>query len=462
MVIAVDAIAIEGVAAGRRAASRTAIPRAGGRPRAARPHVFEVDLETTYRKTRLPSGLTIVTEAMSDRRSIAVGAWVRSGARDEPAEQLGITHFIEHMMFKGTERRDAREIARALESLGGHLDAFTGREQVCYYARALSEHLPQAVEILADILCHSKFADGELEKEKSVVREEICSCEDNVNDLHAEQVWGDHPLGRPILGHVRTVDALSRPVLRDYFDRRYRPESIVIAGTGALEHDRLVDLVAQAFDLPEGDPLALSPPPLPFTASVRHEVRDDLQQLYLSLGSRAVAFTDEGRYPLVALNTLLGGGMSSRLFQTVREEAGLAYSVYSVVDFHRDAGLLSIQMGVAPERGRESLRLVRAELQRLRDDGLEEHEADAAIAQIRGSVMMGQESVSNRMYHLAHEEIYRGRYTSPEEQVARIVAVTPEQMHEAARRFLDPDQFALTALGPAPGGPIAERDWLSS
>lgn len=420
-------------------------------------------MDATYRRTRLDSGLTIVTEAMPDRRSIAVGAWLRSGARDEPLERLGITHFLEHMMFKGTERRDAREIARALESLGGHLDAFTGREQVCYYARALSEHVPQAVEILADILCHSRFADVELEKEKSVVREEIFSCEDNpddkVNDLHAEQVWGDHPLGRPILGHVKTVDALSRPVLSEYFRSRYRPESIVIAGTGALEHDRLVEIVAREFDPPAGDPLDLSPPPLPFAASVRHEVRDDLQQLYLSLGSRGVAFTDDARYPLVALNTLLGGGMSSRLFQTVREEAGLAYSVYSVVDFHRDSGLLGIQMGVAPDRGRESLRLVRSELHRLRVEGPEEHEVDAAIAQLRGSVLMSQESVSSRMYHLAHEEIYRGRYTSPEEQVAKITAVTPAQIHEAARRFLDPDSFALTALGPAPGGPLTEADW---
>ena len=421
-------------------------------------------MDTTYRKTRLDSGLTIVTEAMPDRRSIAVGAWLRSGARDEPVERLGITHFLEHMMFKGTERRDAREIARALESVGGHLDAFTGREQVCYYARALSEHVPQAVDILADILCHSRFADVELEKEKSVVREEIFSCEDNpddkVNDLHAEQVWGDHPLGRPILGLVKTVDALSRPVLSDYFRSRYRPESIVIAGTGALEHDRLVELVTHGFDLPAGDLLALSPPPLPFAASVHHEVRDDLQQLYLSLGSRGVAFTDEARYPLVALNTLLGGGMSSRLFQTVREEAGLAYSVYSVVDFHRDSGLLGIQMGVAPDRGRESLRLVRTELRRLRDEGPEAPEVEAAIAQLRGSVLMGQESISNRMYHLAHEEIYRGHYTSPEEQVAKITAVTSAQIHETARRFLDPANFALTALGPAPGGPLTETDWL--
>jgi len=417
----------------------------------------------SFRKTRLDSGLTVVSESMPDRRSIAVGAWVRSGARDEPEQWLGISHFLEHMMFKGTERRDARAIARCLESLGGHLDAFTGREQVCYYARTLSEHLPEAVEILADILSRSQFADAELEREKSVVREEIFSCEDNpddkVNDLHAEQVWGDHPLGRPILGRAHTVEALSRPVLRDYYQRRYRADHLVVAGSGALDHDELVERVAREFAPPAGDPLDLSPPPPPFAASVRHEVRDDLQQLYLSLGARGLRWGDEFRYPLVALNALLGGGMSSRLFQSVREEAGLAYSVYSVIDFHRDAGLVSIQMGVAPERGRESLVRVREELLQLRDEGPDDAEVEAAIAQLKGSVLMGQESVSNRMYHLAHEEIYQGRYTSPEEQVARITAVTPAQVREAAKRFLSPSGFALTALGPAPGGPLSERDW---
>ncbi len=419
-----------------------------------------------FRKTRLDSGLTVVSEAMPDRRSISVGAWVRSGARDEPREWLGISHFLEHMMFKGTERRDARAIARSLESVGGHLDAFTGREQVCYYARALSEHLPQAVEILADILSRSRFADAEMEREKSVVREEIFSCEDNpddkVNELHAEQVWGDHPLGRPILGHAHTVDALSRDVLFDYFRRRYRADHLLIAGAGALDHDRLVERVAAEFSPPAGDPLPLSAPPPPFVPSTRHVVRDDLQQIYLSLGARGIAYGDGARYALVALNALLGGGMSSRLFQSVREEAGLAYSVYSVVDFHRDSGLVSIQLGVAPERGREALARVREELLRLRDEGPEDAEVEAAIAQLTGGVLMGQESVSNRMFHMAHEEIYEGRFTSPDEQVAKIAAVTPAQVRDAARRFLDPAAFALTALGPAPGGPLGEADWAAA
>ncbi len=423
-------------------------------------------MDVTFQKTVLSSGLTVVSERMAQRRSISIGVWSRTGARDEPAERLGITHFLEHRMFKGTERRDARAIAQCLEALGGHLDAFTGREQVCYYARALEEHLPEATDVLADIVCRSQFADGELEREKSVVREEIFSCEDNpedkVNDLHAEQVWGDHPLGRPILGTVETVDSLTRPVVRDYFQRRYRADHLVISASGALEHERLLDLVAHHFAPPQGDALPLSSPPPAYAPSVRHEVRQDLQQLYLTLGTRGLAYTDGERYPLVTLNALLGGGMSSRLFQSVREEAGLAYSVYSTVDFHRDSGLVAIQMGVAPDRGREALRRVREELEKLVTDGPADAEVESAIGQLRGSVLMGQESVSNRMYHLAHEELYRGTYTPPEEQVARIEAVTPAQVRSAARRFLDPRLFALTALGPAPGGPLGERDWAAA
>jgi len=423
-------------------------------------------VDESYRKSTLSSGLTVVTGRMEHRHSVAFGVWSRTGARDEPAERLGITHFLEHMMFKGTEQRDARAIARSLESVGGHLDAFTGREQVCYYARCLVEHLPVAVDVLADIVCRSRFAENELEREKSVVREEIFSCEDNpedkVNDLHAEQVWGDHPLGRPILGRVETVSAITRPVLSDYFQRRYRPDHLVIAASGALEHDPLLALVERHFSPPAGEPMPLSPPPLEFTASVRHEVRQDLQQLYLTLGTRGLAYSDAERYPLVALNALLGGGMSSRLFQSVREEAGLAYSVYSTVDFHRDGGLIGIQLGVAPDRGREALARVREELLKLVGDGPTDEEVEAAIGQLCGSVLMGQESVSNRMYHLAHEEIYRGGYTAPDEQVAKIRAVTPAQVRAVASRFLPPEKFALTALGPAAGAPLAAGDWAGA
>jgi len=420
-------------------------------------------IATAFQKAVLPSGVTVLTETMPDRRTVSVGIWIRNGARDEPAERIGISHFIEHMMFKGTERRDAKAIARSLESLGGHLDAFTAREQVCYYARALAEHLPQVVDVLFDLVGRPRFAESEVEREKSVVREEIFAAEDNpedkVGELLAAQTWPGHPLGRPILGTVETVDGLDAGTLRGYFESRYRAENLVVSAAGGLEHETLIELVRQHERPPDGAPLPLSGPPPRFVPAVQHAVRDDLQQLYLSLGTRAVAYAAEERYPLVVLNALLGGGMSSRLFQSVREEAGLAYSIYSAPDFHRDAGMLSIHLGVSPERGREALERVRVELRRLRDEGPSDDEVATGRQQLYGSVVMGQESVSNRMSHLAQEEIYRGRYVAPEEQVERVMSVTHDDVMAMARRFLDPGRFALTALGPAPGGPLSETEW---
>src|SRR5262245_11035938 len=229
-------------------------------------------------KTVLPSGLVVVTERVPDRQSVSIGAWVRNGARDEPPEWLGISHFIEHMMFKGTERRDARAIAESLESLGGHLDAFTGREQVCFYARALSEHLPEVMDVLADIVCASRLAEPEVSRERSVVREEIRAAEDNPDDCVGEMlsagVWGDHPLGRPILGRVETLEGLTPPILRRYFSSRYRPEELMIAGAGDLDHDRLVELVAKSFSPPTGARVPAVEKPPPFAPSVLHERRD--------------------------------------------------------------------------------------------------------------------------------------------------------------------------------------------
>jgi len=419
--------------------------------------------ESTYRKSVLPSGITLVTETVHGRRSVALGVWVRTGARDEPFERLGISHFIEHMMFKGTERRDARAIASSLESLGGHLDAFTAREQVCYFARALAEHVEPVVDVLSDIVCRSRFAAAEIEREKSVVREEIFACEDDpedkIGELLAEQIWGAHPLGRPILGTLETVGGLDTDALRDYFRRRYRPENLVVAATGAVEHEHILELVGRYFTPPDGEGLPLSGPPPPFVPSVRHESRPGIQQLYLSLGTRGLPYADDRRFALIVLQTLLGGGMSSRLFQSVREEAGLAYSVYSAADFHRDSGMFSIHLGVSPERGREALARVRAELVAICEEGPSEAEIEATRGQIRGSLLMSQESVTSRMYQLAHDELYHGRFVPLDEQVGHILAVTREEVGEAARAFVKPERFALTALGPEEGERLTERDW---
>jgi predicted Zn-dependent peptidase len=419
-------------------------------------------MSQTVSKTILPGGLTVLSQTLPDRRTLSLGVWVRSGSRDEPLAQLGVTHFIEHMMFKGTETRDARAIAASLESLGGSLDAFTSREHVCYTARVLSEHLPQAVDVLSDVVCRSRFEAAEIEREKSVVREEILAYEDNpeekVSDLLAEQLWGDHALGRPILGTEATVGALDRAALRSQFERRFRADQIVVAASGGLEHEALVAEVSSGFAPPSGEPIALDGAPAPHRASVRHETRD-LQQLYLSLGARAVPYGDPRRYPLVVAETLLGGGMSSRLFQRIREEAGLAYSVFTALDLLRDEGLFAIHLGVSPEKGREALRLLREELAKLVAEGAGGDEVEAAKMQIKGSVVMAQESVSSRMYHVARQELYLGRYTPPEEQVERILAVTPAEVHDTLRRFARPEAFSLAALGPADGEPLGVADW---
>jgi len=416
-----------------------------------------------FRKTVLSSGLTAVSESMSDRRSVAIGVWVRNGARDEPVELLGISHFLEHMMFKGTERRDARAIAHSLESLGGSLDAFTARENVCYYARALVEHLPQTLDVLSDIVCHSRFAEPDIERERSVVREEIHSCDDNpdelVSDQLGEQVWGDHTLGKPILGTFETLERFGTERLRSYFRSRYRPEHLMVAAAGAIDHDRFCELIASCFSAPDGEALPLSEAPPPFKPSVLHKVRNDLQQMYVSLGTRGIPYGNDDRYALVVLNTLLGGGLSSRLFQSVREDAGLAYSVFSSLDFHRDSGMVSIHLGVAPKRTREALKRVRDELDSLLRDGPTEVEVSSAKSQIRGGILMGQESVSNRMYHAAYEELYSETYMSSEQQAARIDAVKRDEVVDVARRFLRPETYALSVLGPAPDQPIDERDW---
>ncbi len=419
-------------------------------------------MSSAVERSVLPSGLTLLTQTMSDRHTVSVGVWVRTGARDESREHSGLAHFIEHMMFKGTETRDARAIASSLESLGGQLDAFTTREQVCYTARALSEHLPQSIEILSDLLCRSRFEPVEIEREKSVVKEEILAYEDNpeerVADLLAEQLWGDHALGRPILGSAESVDSFTRESLQAHFRSCYRADQLVIAAAGGLEHTQLVELVSKWFTPPDGAPPTLDGPPPLFRPSVRH-VDHDVQQLYLSLATRSVPYGDPRRYALIVLETLLGGGMSSRLFQSIREEAGLAYSVYSSIDFLRDGGGLSIHMGVSPEKGRQALTLLRQEIVKLLAEGPSLEEITSTQQQLKGSVVMGQESVSSRMYHMARQELYTGRYTPPEEQVARFLAVTRDEVMEAANQYLRPERFVLTALGPEPGGTLGEQDW---
>jgi predicted Zn-dependent peptidase len=326
----------------------------------------------------------------------------------------------------------------------------------------LVEHLPEAVDVLADITCRSRFDAREIEREKSVVKEEILSYEDNpeekVADNLSAMLWGDHSLGKPILGTAESVDALDRAALREHFEQRYRGDQLVIAAAGGLTEDVLRPLVKSGFATPAGPAPEPGAVPVPHPPSVRHEVRD-LQQLYLSLGTRSVSYSDPRRYALVVLETLLGGGMSSRLFQSIREEAGLAYSVCSSLDFLRDGGVLSIHLGVSPERARQALGLLRAELSRIAAEGPTQEEVDSTLQQLKGSILIAQESTSGRMHHMARQELYTGRYTGPLEQVELIMAVKRDEVAAVAAEFLAPGRFSFAALGPAPGESLGEADW---
>jgi predicted Zn-dependent peptidase len=413
-------------------------------------------------KTVLPSGLTVISQVLPDRQTLSLGAWLRTGSRDEPRERLGITHFIEHMMFKGTATRDARAIAASLESLGGHLDAFTSREQVCFTARVLSEHLAQAIDVVSDIVCRSRFDDIEIEREKSVIREEILSYEDNpeakVSDQLSEQLWGDHALGRPILGTVETVSMLTRDRLVEEVGRRFRAEDIVIVAVGGLDHGQLVDEVARGFSLPSGSPPERDRSPETHRPSVRHE-ESELQQVYLSLGARGLPSSAPDRHALRVAETLLGGGMSSRLFQRIREDAGLAYFVSTSLDFLRDGGTVGIDLGVSPDKTREALQLLREELDRLLAEGPGTDEVEAAKMQIKGSVLMGQESVSSRMYHVARQELQLGMQIPTELQLEQLMAITRDEVADSLRRLVRPERFSLAVRGPADGARIGPEDW---
>ena len=397
------------------------------------------------------NGLTLLHQAIPHRASIALGVWLRAGARDEPADHAGATHFLEHMLFKGTEKRNAYDISASLESLGGHLDAFTAREHVCYYGRALEEHLPQTLDVLADVVGHSTLPDDEIEREKEVVREEIFSYEDSpeekVHDLLSEALWGADPLGRPILGTEASVNAFTGDALRAFYRGRYHPGNLVIALSGSFDAAWAEEMIGQAFAQPAGAPLALATTQETPVPRATYGARD-VSQLHLALARPALPHDSPERYRLAVLATIVGGGMSSRLFQTMREQRGLAYSVYASTESFRDTGMVSIALGVKPARGAEALEALRTELARFVKDGPTDEEIDSGKAQMRGSLLLGEESVSNHMYHLALDELAYGRFIPLATHLDEVARVTRVDLMDLARRFFTPDHWALAAVGP--------------
>ena len=400
----------------------------------------------------LPSGLRLVTEAMPHVRSVTVGLWLTKGSRHEPDEESGVAHFVEHMLFKGTTSRSAQQIAETIDSIGGQLDAFTAKEYAGYYIKVLDEHLPTAIDLLSDMLMRPALASGDIAKEQGVILEEIKMVEDTPDDLvheiFAQHFWARHPLGRPILGTPETVTSFDADRLRRYFSRTYVAPNLVVAAAGNLQHAHLRGLIEQAFaDLPASAPAFETAPPAVTPGLVNRQ--KDIEQAHLCLGTRAFPQAHEGRHALYVLNTILGGSMSSRLFQHVREERGLAYAVFSNLTTYSDAGTLTVYAGCATDKLREVVDLTLQELRDLREAPVTATELRRAKDHLKGSLMLGLESTSSRMSHLGRQEIYFGRQFTLDEILESIERVTVDEVQQTAAELFDDGSLAATIVGPA-------------
>ena len=403
-----------------------------------------------HRKSALPNGIRVVTETMPHVRSVAVGIWVETGSRMEPEPLGGISHLIEHLVFKGTASRSAEDIARAIDSVGGQMDAFTAKEHTCFYVSVLDEHLPLAVGLLTDILRHPLFAAADIEKEKAVVLQEIKMVEDTpddlIHDLFAEQIWADHPLGRPILGRWDVVKQFDRDTVLRYFQREYTPGRIVVAVAGNAEHEQVADLFAAGFD-GWGEPTEPHRVAPPVIRPGVHTVRKSLEQVHLLVGLPGVADLAPERYALYLLNDIVGGSMSSRLFQEVRERQALVYSVHSGQQAYRDAGLFYVYAGTDPANFGKVMNALMREIRSLKKDGVTADELRRSKDHLKGSLMISLESTSSRMNRLARHEMRFGSFMTMDEMLGAIDVVRMEDVDALIHRVLDEEQLSLMTLG---------------
>jgi len=406
------------------------------------------------RKVTLDNGVTLLTQCVPDALSVAVGAWFRTGSRDEGPGRHGITHFLEHMVFKGTARRSALDIALEMDRLGGQLDAFTTKEVTCFTARVLAGYLDTALDVLGDMVANASLAPDLIETEKQVVIEEIRNVfddpDDLIHELAAETVFGEHPLARPILGTEDSVQGFRREDLTAFVGERYTAGNLIVALVGPLGHAEVAERAARWFRVPAGAPSARDGSAAPPARRALRVETKDLQQQHLWLGRQAMSGKDPDRYGLLILSTLLGGSMSSRLFQSIREQAGLAYNIYSFSDFATDAGLLGSYMAVSPAKSDEAIRLTLDEYVKLIAGGCTETELADTKMQLKGNLLLAMESVSARMNRLARNELNEGRFIGVEELVARVDAVTRADVQRLAAAYLAPETLTLVSLGPSP------------
>ncbi|HEY5973280.1 MAG TPA: pitrilysin family protein [Geobacteraceae bacterium] len=410
-------------------------------------------------KTTLHNGIRVITQTIPHAYSVSIGIWVTNGSRNERPAYNGVSHFIEHLLFKGTEQRTALQIAREIDSVGGVLNAFTGREFVCYYAKVLADHLPKAVDLLSDIFLNSRFPEEEIGKERQVILQEIKMLEDNpddyIHDLFHQNVWHGHPLGMPIIGTVPSVEQLTRDFIVDYKEQHYRADEIIIAAAGKVEHQQLLRLLNGVFDqIPKGTGQRVCE--LPQYGKRFDRVERDLEQVLLCLGTKALPQNHPRRFEALLLNTVLGGSMSSRLFQEVREKGALAYSIYSYLASHSDAGTMVVSLGTTAERFEAVVAIILREMRKLKNEPLPADELVSTREQIKGHIHLSLESSDNIMSKLAKNEIYFGGYQPLEQIMAGFDRVTSASVQELCQELFDERYFTLQLMGKLDGVAIDE------
>ena len=410
-----------------------------------------VDEPRNIHREILPNGLTVLSEAMTHIRSVSIGIWVRTGSRHEEPSANGVSHFLEHMVFKGTKNRTAEEIARQVDSIGGNMDAFTAKECICFNVKVLDQHMPIALDILSDLVLNPVLNVEDIRRERGVILEEIKMDEDNpdylVHEIFTQNFWKDHPLGKPILGTKETVRAFDQELLQNYYRKHIHPENIIIAAAGNLDPRRFVELISERFQNFQPGKNGLHDIPPEVKARIIMRNKKALEQVHLCLGVPSYPLPHGERFACYVLNTLLGGGMSSRLFQNIRERQGLAYAVFSELNPYRDTGCLSIYAGTSIESARKVVGSITKEFRELKDRPIPDEELRRAKDHLKGSLMLSLESTSSRMSNLARQEMYFGKFFSLDELVESIESVSADDVQRIAQTFFDPRQIALTILG---------------
>jgi len=404
-----------------------------------------------YHKSTLSNGVRVVSEAIPYVKSVTLGIWVGTGSRSEDEHNHGISHFIEHMVFKGTYNRSAKDIAETVDEVGGQLNAFTGKEHTCYYIKVLDTHLELALDVLSDMLLSSKFDGEDIHREREVVLEEVHMYEDTpdelVHDIHLNHIWAGHALGRNILGTIPAIEKFDKALIQEYYKNFYTPDNLVIAAAGNLTHERLEELAERYFGKMTGNKqdVRIAPPKIIPVYTIQTKA---IEQVHLCLGTASVPQSSPDIYTIHILNNILGGGISSRLFQSIREEKGLAYSIYSYQTNYRDCGLFTIYAGTRPSNTVQVTELIWKNIAELKAQGITHRELTKTKEQLKGSLLLGLESSSSRMSRIGKMEITLGKHITLDEVVANIDKVSLEDLVQITQQLFNPETLCFTALGP--------------